>query len=63
MPCAEMKELQATRDRYAERRKIVVAPKVERRRGFDVRRRATQARNAYLMLVHQNNCAVCRSDG
>jgi hypothetical protein len=63
MPCAEMKELQATCDRCAERRKTVVAPKVERRKGFDLRYRANQARNAYLMLVHQNNCAVCRSDG
>jgi hypothetical protein len=62
MPCIEMKELEASFSRYAERRQKVVASPVERRKGFDLRCRATQARNAYLILVHRHNCAVCRSD-
>jgi hypothetical protein len=62
MPCTEMKELEASADRFAERRQVAIAPNPERRKGSDVPHRTEQARIAYLMLVHRRNCALCRSD-
>jgi hypothetical protein len=62
MPCTEMKELEASANRSAERRQVVVAPSLERRKGSDVPHRTVQARIAYLMLVHRRNCALCRAE-
>ncbi len=63
VPCTEMKELEFTSRRYAERRRIAVTPKCERRgRHSGGQLRAGQARAAYLMQAHRQNCAVCRCD-
>jgi hypothetical protein len=62
MPCTEMMELQVSVAKYAERRRKMVAPECERRKGAGVGHRAVQARIAYLVLVHRRSCLVCRSD-
>jgi hypothetical protein len=61
VPCIEMKELEFTSRRYAERRRITVTPKCERRGRHSGRQlRAGQARAAYLMQAHRQNCVVCQ---
>jgi hypothetical protein len=63
MPCMEMKELEASCSRYAERRLESVRPKFERRKVSPGRHRVAQAQMAYLIRVHLQNCAECRRDG
>jgi hypothetical protein len=61
MCCTEMKELQIRRDKYAERRGKMVTPTTERR-AVATGHRAVQARIAYLMLAHRQNCALCSEE-
>jgi hypothetical protein len=61
MPCMEMKELEASCSRYAERRLESILPKFERRRVSPGRHRLAQAQLAYLMQVHLQNCIECRA--
>jgi hypothetical protein len=63
MPCMEMKELEASCNRYAERRQESILPKFERRKVSPGRHRLGQAQLAYLMRVHLQNCVECRRDG
>jgi hypothetical protein len=58
----EMKELEAGYSRYAERRFESIMPKFERRKVSPGRHRLGQARMAYLMRVHLQNCIECRRD-
>ncbi len=60
MPCTEMKELETGYSRYAERRNVALPPTSERRKVSTGRFRADQARAAYVMQVHRQNCTVCR---
>jgi hypothetical protein len=62
MPCTEMKELEASANRFAERRQVAMPANLERRKGSDVPHRTVQARIAYLMLMHRRNCAQCRTE-
>jgi hypothetical protein len=62
MPCLKMKELQASCDKYAERRHIATGPEQERRKGLLGSRRLGQFRVAYLMQAHRINCDVCQHD-
>jgi hypothetical protein len=62
MPCLEMKELQATCDKYAGRRHLSAGPQQERRKGPLGSRRLVQFRVAYLMQAHRASCEVCRQD-
>jgi hypothetical protein len=60
----EMKELEASCNRYAERRQeSTIKPKFERRKVSPGRHRVAQAQLAYLMRVHLQNCVECRRDG
>lgn len=62
MPCIEMKELQATCDKYTERRQVSSGPQQERRKGPSGSRSLGQFRVAYLMQAHRISCDVCRHD-
>jgi hypothetical protein len=62
MPCLQMKELEAVCSRYEERRRRVIPPSAERRNAPSERDRTGQARIAYIILLHRQNCAAC-SDG
>ena len=62
MPCMEMKELEASCSRYAERRLESIRPQFERRKVSPGRHRLAQAQLAYLMQVHLQNCIECRRD-
>jgi hypothetical protein len=59
MPCLQMKELEASRDRYAERRHETVSPKLERREVVQGKRRLGLAQSSYLLQLHLQNCAEC----
>jgi hypothetical protein len=61
MRCMEMKELQIRCDKFAERRGKMVTPATERR-AVPIGHRAVQARIAYLMLAHRQNCAFCSAE-
>jgi hypothetical protein len=61
MCCTEMKELEIRCDRYAERRAKMVTPTTERR-AVPTGHRAVQARIAYLMLAHRQNCTLCSAE-
>jgi hypothetical protein len=58
MSCLEMKELQLRYEKYKERRSKSEAPTTERR-SLPAGHRAIQARIAYLMLAHRQNCSLC----
>jgi hypothetical protein len=60
MSCIEMKELEASSERFAERRLVFVPTEFERRSGSVLVRRAGHARLAYLMQMHRQNCHICR---
>jgi hypothetical protein len=60
MPCLEMKELQASCDKYAERRHAATGPGRERRKAPVGSRRLGQFRVTYLIQAHRLNCDVCR---
>jgi hypothetical protein len=53
MPCAEIRELETSFSKYADRRQKMVIPQVECRKVFDLRNRAIQARGAYLIFMHR----------
>jgi hypothetical protein len=59
MPCLEMRELEAVCRRYGERRLEAIPPSSERRNAPFGRDRAGQARIAYLIQLHRQNCAAC----
>jgi hypothetical protein len=61
MCCTEMKELQIRCDRYAERRGKMVTPATERR-VVPTGHRNVQARIAYLMIAHRQNCTLCGAE-
>jgi hypothetical protein len=60
MPCPEMKELEAFSKRFADRRFVSVPTELERRFGSVLGYRAAQARLAYLIQMHRQNCSICR---
>jgi hypothetical protein len=60
MPCIQMKELEVSRDRYAERRHKAVSPKQERRTWKPGKRRLGLAQSSYLIQLHLQNCTECR---
>jgi hypothetical protein len=60
MPCPEMKELEAFSKRFADRRLVSVPTELERRFGSVLGYRAAQARLAYLIQMHRQNCSICR---
>jgi hypothetical protein len=60
MPCIQMKELEISRDRYAERRSNAVSPKQERREPSPGKRRLGLAQSSYLIQLHLQNCTECR---
>lgn len=60
MPCPEMKELEALGKRFADRRLVSVPTELERRFGPVLGDRAAQARLAYLIQMHRQNCSSCR---
>jgi hypothetical protein len=62
MPCAELKELEASCHRYAECRHRVSQQATERRNQLTDARRVGQFRMAYMIRVHRQNCDVCRCD-
>jgi hypothetical protein len=63
VPCTEIKELEFIFCRYNERRRVTVAPKWERRSVQSApRMRAAQARVAYLMQAHRQDCFVCQRE-
>jgi len=62
MPCTEMKELQASYDKYAERRHMAIRSEQERRKALLGSRRLGEFRVAYLIQIHRRNCDMCRSD-
>jgi hypothetical protein len=59
MPCIQMKELEVSRDRYAERRHNTVSPKLERREPSAGKRRLGLAQSSYLIQLHLQNCTEC----
>jgi hypothetical protein len=60
MPCPEMKELEAVREKYAERRHTAIKPERERRKTRTGSHRLGQFRYTYLIQIHLRNCSVCR---
>jgi hypothetical protein len=60
MPCTELKELEAVWSSYAERRFATVSIDSERRKGSARGYMPGQARIAYLMQAHRQNCTKCR---
>jgi hypothetical protein len=62
MRCIEMKELQASCDKYAERRHAATGSDRERRKGPMGSRRLGQFRVAYLIHAHRMNCDVCQDE-
>ena len=62
MPCMQMKELEASSSRYAERRSKKLLTKSERRQALSAKRQIAQAQMAYVMQQHAKNCSECRRD-
>ena len=61
MPCKEMIELEASFDQYTNRRRKNAATHEERRHQSSVGAfRAGEARFAYIVLSHRQNCPLCR---
>jgi hypothetical protein len=60
MPCMQIKELEFSRDRYAERRTKTVSTKQERREPAPGKRRLGLAQSSYLIQVHLQTCKECR---
>jgi hypothetical protein len=61
MPCVQMKELEISRDRYADRRQKTASPKLERRQWSHDKRRLGLAQSSYLIQLHLQNCLECRA--
>jgi hypothetical protein len=55
-----MKELEVSRDRYAERRHKEVSPEQERRAWVPGKRRMGLAQSSYLIQLHLQTCIECR---
>ena len=62
MPCMQMKELEASCFRYAERRSEIILTGSERRQARSAKRQIGQAQMAYVMQQHAKNCSECRRD-
>jgi hypothetical protein len=62
MPCIQMKELEFSRDRYAERRHKAVSPKQERRDWSPGRRTLSFAQSSYLIQSHLQTCRECQAE-
>ncbi|HTZ57002.1 MAG TPA: hypothetical protein VMB49_02850 [Acidobacteriaceae bacterium] len=62
MPCLQMKELELSSARYAERRSQKLLAKSERRTASSAKRQIGQAHMAYVMQQHLKNCSECRRD-
>lgn len=62
MPCMQMKELEASCSRYAERRSQMVLTRSERRQGKSAKRQIGQAQMAFVMQQHAKSCSECRRD-
>jgi hypothetical protein len=57
-----MKELELSRDRFAERRNKAASPNLERRQWAPGKRRMGLAQSSYLIPLHQQNCPECRRE-
>ena len=62
VPCIQMKELEASCSRYAERRWETIPLGVERRKASPQKHRFGQAQMAYIMQMHLQNCSECRGE-
>jgi hypothetical protein len=62
MWCATLKELEASIEKYDERRKVKVLPAIERRNGSTGIHRLGQSRVAYLIMMHRQTCSLCNGD-
>jgi hypothetical protein len=60
MPCQEFIELEASSQRFTERRNKTVETSGERCAGKPAGYRAGEARYAYILMLRLQNCAVCR---
>ncbi len=60
MPCMQMKELEASCSRYAERRSETILTESERRQARSAKFQIGQAQMAYVMQQHAKNCSECR---
>ena len=64
MPCQEFVELEASSHRYSERRTqtqdATLDATQERRTGKAAGFRAGEARLAFILMLHLQNCDVCR---
>jgi hypothetical protein len=60
MPCQEFIELEASSLRFTERRNQTVETPGERRTGKPAGYRAGEARYAYILMLHLQNCVICR---
>jgi hypothetical protein len=61
MPCTEIKELEAGFERFGERRQRVCPTTTERRKDLGLGRRASYARQAFLVQMHRQNCRICKT--
>jgi hypothetical protein len=60
VPCIQMRELEASSNRYAERRVATIPQRSEKRKGNTGSRRLLgQAQMAYIMRLHLQNCMEC----
>jgi hypothetical protein len=60
MPCMQMKELEASCSRYAERRTETILTESERRQARSAKLQIGQAHMAYVMQQHAKSCSECR---
>ncbi len=60
MPCTKMKELEAVREKYVERRHTATQPERERRQSRAGLHPLGQFRYTYLIQLHRRDCATCR---
>ena len=63
MPCMQMKELEASCSRYAERRsETVLTVSLEIRLARSAKRQVGQAQTAYVMQQHAKNCSESQTN-
>ncbi len=62
MPCLQMKELEASCSKYAERRSETILTRSERRQSRSAKLQIGQAQMAYVMQQHAKSCSECRRD-
>jgi hypothetical protein len=62
MPCTEMRELEASNNRYNEHSLLTISLLAAGRKEFSRWHRAGRARLAYVMQIHRQTCNTCRCD-